>query len=187
MKFLNIAIIYSFCIGILFSCQKKEIFLPVTNSKSAYGKKLLENSKAREDKERDFLQNWISKREDSLHLKFVPTSSGIWIRFISHKKSPQPKNNSWIKYSAEIKTLSGDVIYSFDEFGEKQGVLGKFKEIRGIESALYMMEKGDIAEIVLPSFSAYGLYGDENKIGSNVPLLVTLTLIDIKPLSKLSK
>lgn len=182
MKFLKIATMFTLSICLFYACQKKEIFLPITNSKSEYGKKLLENSKAREDKERNFLQNWINKREDSLHQKFIPTSSGIWIRFISEKKISRPKINSVVKYSAEVKTLSGEIIYSFNEFDKKQGVLGKFKEIRGIESALYMMGKGDIAEIVLPSFTAYGLYGDEKKIGANVPLLITLNLIDIKPL-----
>jgi gliding motility-associated peptidyl-prolyl isomerase len=183
MNFLKIAAIFSLSICLFCTCQKKEIFLPITSSKSEYRKELLENSKAREDKERDFLQNWIHKQEDSLHQKFIPTSSGIWIRFISKKELSQPKINCRVKYSAELKTLSGEIIYSFHEFGEKQGVLGKFKEIRGIESALYLMGKGDVAEIVLPSFTAYGLYGDENKIGSNVPLLITLKLLDVKPLS----
>ena len=180
MKFLNNTYLILLSIFLFNTCQKKEIFLPENKYTSKYKNEILKNSKEREDKERNFLQKWINMREDSLHQKFLATSSGIWFRYIIEKKLLKPKNNDGVIYSAEIKTLSGDIIYSFDEFGEKQGILGKFKEIRGIESALYMMWKGDVAEIVLPSFTAYGLYGDENKIGAYVPLLITLKLINVK-------
>ncbi|MDR1877097.1 MAG: hypothetical protein LBQ84_05685 [Flavobacteriaceae bacterium] len=180
MKLLKLFLSLTFAL-ILYSCQKKEVFQPIdSKSDSDYLKNSQEYSKAREENERKYLQKWVNKQEDSLNYTFQPTSSGIWIRFIEEKNQPKAKNNDWVKYTAEIKTLSNEVIYTTTEFGERQGFLGKFKETRGIESGLYTMGKGDVAELVLPSFTAYGLYGDDNKIGANVPLLITLTLHDVK-------
>jgi gliding motility-associated peptidyl-prolyl isomerase len=182
MKSLNVLS----CLALLLifhSCQKKEIFQPVDKLTSSFLKDSREYSKSREEKERSYLQKWVDKQRDSLNNIFQPTSSGIWLRFIENKGQPRVVSTNWVEYSAEIKTLSGEVIYTTTEFGKKQGILGKFKDIRGIESALYMMGKGDVSEIVLPSFTAYGLYGDENKIGANVPLLITLTLDNVKTYS----
>ncbi|MDR2122893.1 MAG: hypothetical protein LBP34_07185 [Flavobacteriaceae bacterium] len=178
MKFRNL---FFFLITLLLlNCQKKEVFQPVNRPDSGYSKDSQEYSKSREESERRYLQKWVDTQQDSLNIKFQSTSSGIWIRFIEKTENAKAGNNDWVKYTAEIKTLSNETIYTLTEFGEKQGILGKFKEIRGIESALYLMGKGDVAELVLPSFTAYGFYGDENKIGTNVPLLVTLSLHEVK-------
>ncbi len=179
MKFLN-PFLYSILILTLFGCHKKEIFQPVQTSKSDYLKESQEYSKSREESERKYLQKWVNKQKDSLNHVFEPANSGIWIRFIERKNQPVAKLHDWVSYTAEIKTLSNEIIYTSTEFGTKEGIIGKFKDIRGIETALYMMGKGDVAELLLPSFTAYGLYGDENKIGANVPLVVELHLIDVK-------
>lgn len=181
MKYLSLFSLL-FCL-FLINCQKKEVFQPVYQSKSEYLKESREYSKSREDSERKYLQQWVNKQRDSLQHQFEPTSSGIWMRFLTKNNKPAAKTDDRIVYSAEIKTLSNEVIYTSTEFGTKEGILGKFNEVRGIESALYKMGKGDTTELLLPSFTAYGLYGDEKKIGANVPLVVELTLLDIKSAS----
>ncbi|WP_128331884.1 hypothetical protein [Apibacter sp. HY039] len=160
----------------LIGCQKKEVFRPVSQTTSDYLKDSREYSKSREESERKFLTHWIEKQKDSLNQIFIPTSSGIWIRYIKTNSLPKIKNKDYVSYTAEIKTIANEIIYSFADIGKKEGIVGKFKEIRGIESALFLLSQGDKAEILIPSFSAYGLYGDENKIGSNVPLLVELQI-----------
>ncbi|TWP24472.1 hypothetical protein ETU08_05240 [Apibacter muscae] len=181
MKSLNL--LTFLLILLCFSCHKKEAFQPIkSKSASEFINISKEYSKQREEKERNFLQDWINNQKDSLGIAYMPTASGFWIRFITKNNNPRALKNNFVKYSAEIKTLTGETIYNSQEFGFKEGVMGKFKDIRGIESSLYLMGKGETVELVLPSFTAYGFFGDENKIGANVPLLVLLTLDDVKTL-----
>lgn len=178
MKLFNIP--YLFLFFLFTACQKKEIYQPIQSSHADYLKKSQEYSKSREESERKYLQQWVTKQKDSLQHDFEPTSSGIWIRFITKNSFPKAKPNDFVAYTAEIRNINNQIIYTPNEFGIKKGILSKFNEIRGIESALYKMSEGETAEILLPSFTAYGLYGDENKIGSNVPLVIKLDLINVK-------
>lgn len=179
MKIFN-NIVYLFLFLLFTACQKKEIFQPEQSKHTDYLQNSQKYSKIRETNERKYLQKWVNKQKDSLQHIFETTSSGIWIRYIIKNNSPLAKLNDQVIYTAEVKDLNNRIIYSTKEFGNKQGILGKFNEIRGIESALYKMRKGETVEILLPSFTAYGLYGDENKIGANAPLLIKLNLIDVK-------
>ncbi|MDR3273318.1 MAG: FKBP-type peptidyl-prolyl cis-trans isomerase [Flavobacteriaceae bacterium] len=166
---------------LLSGCQKKDIvYSPIHQKKSDFIKKSQEISKKREENERKFLEIWVKQREDSLNIDYQETASGIWIRYINKNDEPKAQDNDFVTYTAEIRTLAQKVIYTKAEFGEKKIILGKYNEIRGIESALHLLSKGETVELLLPSFNAYGLYGDEKKIGANVPLIVGLEILDVK-------
>jgi len=170
---------------LLFSCQRKDtVYQPIQYEKSDFLKKSKEFSKKREESERNFLESWVKKQKDSLNVDYQKTEMGIWIRYIKKNDAPKAQDDDFVSYAAEIRTLSQKVIYTKAEFGEKKIILGKYNEIRGIESALHLMGKDETAELVLPSFTAYGLYGDEKKIGANMPLIVELEVLDVKPPKK---
>jgi FKBP-type peptidyl-prolyl cis-trans isomerase len=42
------------------------------------------------------------------------------------------------------------------------------------------MKIGETVKFIIPSFNAYDLVGDENKIGVNTSIISTVTLINIK-------
>ena len=50
----------------------------------------------------------------------------------------------------------------------------------GLREGLKLMRSGETVTFLFPSQKAYGYYGDENKIGTNVPLICEVTLLDIK-------
>ena len=49
-----------------------------------------------------------------------------------------------------------------------------------MQIALQMIEKGDSATVLLPSFLAYGGYGDRNKIMGNEPLIFKIKMHEIQ-------
>ena len=42
------------------------------------------------------------------------------------------------------------------------------------------MKKGESIKFIIPSFNAFGVFGDENKIGMNTSIISRVTLINIK-------
>jgi FKBP-type peptidyl-prolyl cis-trans isomerase len=50
----------------------------------------------------------------------------------------------------------------------------------GLREGLKLMKTGETVTFLFPSQKAYGYYGDQNKIGSNMPLICEVTVLAIK-------
>ena len=49
----------------------------------------------------------------------------------------------------------------------------------GLREGLKLMKTGETVTFLFPSQKAYGYYGDQNKIGVNVPLMCEVTIHSI--------
>lgn len=117
---------------------------------------------------------------DSIGTEFKRTDYGFWI---SNKGIPTPsmaKTGDVVKYDYEVHNFSNDVIYSAEELGTQTIMMGRTDLPRGIQVALQMIEKGESATVLLPSFLAYGGYGDRNKIKGNEPLIFKIHIHEIE-------
>jgi FKBP-type peptidyl-prolyl cis-trans isomerase len=54
----------------------------------------------------------------------------------------------------------------------------------GLREGLKLMKPNETVSFLFPSQKAYGYYGDKNKIGTNVPLLVKVTVNNITQKNK---
>ena len=50
----------------------------------------------------------------------------------------------------------------------------------GLRDGIKLMRKNEKVSFLFPSHIAYGYLGDKNRIGSNVPIICTVTLTDFK-------
>ncbi|CAN0595450.1 unnamed protein product, partial [Ectocarpus sp. 12 AP-2014] len=50
----------------------------------------------------------------------------------------------------------------------------------GLREAIKMLKENERATFLFPSSIAYGYHGDENKIGTNVPIKSTITILQIE-------
>jgi FKBP-type peptidyl-prolyl cis-trans isomerase len=55
----------------------------------------------------------------------------------------------------------------------------------GLRDGIKLMKKGEKVTFLFPSHMAFGYHGDNKKIGTNEPLICTVTLNDIKPENEL--
>ena len=46
----------------------------------------------------------------------------------------------------------------------------------GLREGLKLMKAGETVTFIFPSQKAYGYYGDENKIGTNTPIISKVTV-----------
>src|SRR5690606_10373679 len=102
---------------------------------------------------------------------FNKTNFGFWISNEAEYTPTMAKGGDYVKFEYEVTDFDNNVIYSKKELGAQGAVLGKEDLPRGLHVTLQLIEKGDSATALYPSFLAYGGYGDRNKIGGNEPLI----------------
>ncbi|MCK5846233.1 MAG: FKBP-type peptidyl-prolyl cis-trans isomerase [Bacteroidales bacterium] len=122
--------------------------------------------------------------DDFLHRRhwtgFKKTKSGL--RYNIYKegigKTPEPGSIIGIEYS--IIDIKGNKIYSSVTLGNKVFQVDKNEEPSGLNEAVKLMKVGAKAKLIVPSYLAYGLLGDENKIGQKVTLIYDIYLVEMK-------
>lgn len=162
----------------LFSCGEPEARRPVTVKTGEFFKKSVERNKGLLEQEQKLIEALI--REDSLHTYYT-SSYGYW--YFYHTKDSTdtytPKPDDVILINYDIRHLNDSIIYSKEEIGKVQFRVDKEDLFSGLRTAVKLLKKGETATFMFPSSLAYGYHGDEDRVGINVPLKSTVTLLDI--------
>lgn len=161
---------------IVLSCEGNVTQYPVNYDKDEFMKFSQERGKLILEEDNEIIQNYI----DSTGLNFQKTNFGFWISNSAQTTESMAKAGDFVQYEYEVVDFDNNVIYSKDEIGVQDAVLGKVDLPRGLHVTLQMLEKGDSAVSLCPSFLAYGGYGDRKKIGGDVPLIFKVKMLDIK-------
>ena len=165
-----------FTLTILFSCDSKVVQYPVSYSNDDFIKRSQERGKQLLEEE----IQWFDTYKNQSDLKFNKTESGFWISNQGAKTSTTAKAGDFVRYTFQVTDLDDNVIYNYNEIGEQKAILGKTDLVRGLHAALQLIEAGNEAKVLLPSFLAYGGLGDNDKIGPNQPIIMDIKIIDIK-------
>ncbi|MDL2227540.1 FKBP-type peptidyl-prolyl cis-trans isomerase [Odoribacter sp. OttesenSCG-928-L07] len=107
------------------------------------------------------------------------TNTGVRYFIYEKGRGVKTKKNDIVVLDYTLTFLNGDTIYSSENDGIKEFVLGKSNEVSGLEEVLLLMHKGDKAKLIVPSFRAYGITGDFNKISVRNTLVYDIHLQDV--------
>ncbi|MBT6377168.1 MAG: gliding motility-associated peptidyl-prolyl isomerase GldI [Flavobacterium sp.] len=160
------------------SCSEQEARAPITSSKSngllSTISVLKEINKAEETK----IKNYIKK--DSLH-SYISSPNGFWYRYIVKNDSDTifPVKGDIVQVSYDLLDLNDQIIYSKETNGIKEYVVDKEDFIPGLQAGIKLMKEGESMKFIIPSFNAFGVLGDEKKIGMNTSIISRITLINI--------
>lgn len=124
--------------------------------------------------EKEAIDDYIKTRG----VDFIETGTGLRYRINKQGDSILIKTGDVVGMKYELRLLNGDLIYSSDNEGLKSFVVGRGGVESGLEEALLHLHKGDIAEIIIPTYLAYGLTGDGNRIPPRSTLVYNLEIID---------
>jgi gliding motility-associated peptidyl-prolyl isomerase len=138
----------------------------------------IERSKKLLALEESMIQEIIKR--DSLH-DYSHSSTGAWY-YYTHKNdvdtyTPQPDDLVTMTYS--IMGFNNDTIYSKDDIGIFTYRVDKQELFPGLRNSIKLLKEKETATFLFPSSLAYGYHGDNNKIGVNVPIKATVTLLSI--------
>lgn len=107
--------------------------------------------------------------------------NGFWYTYINkiEENNPTPKAGNSVSLEYNITDLQGTVIYSKEELGLKEYKVDKEDFINALQTGIKLMKVGETITFVIPSYNAFGISGDGNKIGINQSIKSTVTLINI--------
>jgi gliding motility-associated peptidyl-prolyl isomerase len=165
---------------ILASCsQQQQARKPISHSSGTFIKESIERNKILIADEEDLIAEIIKK--DSLE-SYIASTKGYW--YIYETKvdaaTPTPKRGDIAFFDYEIKDLKSRIIYTKAETKPQVYYVDKENIMMGLRDGIKLMKKGETVSFLFPSHMAYGYHGDDKKIGTNEPLICTVSLNDIK-------
>lgn len=164
---------------ICFACKTPEARKPVSKSTKSYTSSSLKMNKAILEKEENMIEKIIAS--DSTQ-NYITSNAGFWYFYNEQNENDSitPKFGDEVEFNYNLVSLSGDTIYSREELGERAYQIDQEEIFTGLRKGLKLMKEGETVTFLFPSHQAYGYYGDNDKIGSHVPLKSTVTLNEIK-------
>jgi FKBP-type peptidyl-prolyl cis-trans isomerase len=108
------------------------------------------------------------------------TGSGLryWIYEDGHGEMVQEGDLIEIQYVVSL--LNGDTVYTSVEKGPLVFVPGRAQVISGLEEGILLLKQGDRAKFIIPSHLAFGLIGDQDRIGGKTTLVYDVKVLRIK-------
>jgi gliding motility-associated peptidyl-prolyl isomerase len=90
----------------------------------------------------------------------------------------QPRFGDRVTFEYDVVSLSGDTIYRKQDLSPiTKSLEQEYGIFKGMREALKLMQDGEEMIVYFPSYSAYGYYGDNNRIGTNVPFKSRVKLL----------
>lgn len=160
---------------LFFSCKTPEARRPVTVKSGSFIEASITRNKELAAKEEARIMKIISN--DTAN-NYIASKGGFWY-YYSKKDTLTaitPAFGDIVTFNYDVKDLNGTVIYSEKEIDTIQYIIDKQELFFGLREGLKLMKEGEIVTFLFPSYQAYGYYGDDHKIGTNIPLISQVTL-----------
>lgn len=162
----------------LASCGSPEPRRPVKVKSGSFNASV-ERSKKLLALEEGMMNTLMAK--DSLR-EYEHSAAGAWYYYEQKNEAatytPQPDDLVTLTYN--VMSFSNDTIYSGEEIGILKYKVDKQELFPGLRNSIKLLKEMETATFLFPSSLAYGYHGDNNKIGINVPIKSTITLLKIE-------
>jgi gliding motility-associated peptidyl-prolyl isomerase len=175
---MNKLLVLIFLLLAMVSCKMPEARRPISTKTGSFIDASVERNKKLNAQE----QATIKKLMERDKKDYIASESGFWYYYntkVDIDTLETPNFGDIINFDYNVKDLNGSLIYSKDDIKDKTYVMDKEELFTGLREGLKLMKTGETVTFLFPSLKAYGYYGDQNKIGSNVPLICEVTVHSI--------
>jgi gliding motility-associated peptidyl-prolyl isomerase len=164
---------------LLVSCGGPEPRKPVKVKSGSYIKESAERNKQLLESEQKIIQELIAS--DSINT-YYSSANGSWYYY--NTKIEEATNmaaaDDLVTMTYDIRTLNNDTIYSQEEIGVIKYKVDKQELFPGLRNSVKLLKEKEVATFLFPSSLAYGYHGDTNKVGTNIPLQSTISILAIE-------
>lgn len=175
----RIALVF-FLTLVMASCkQHQEARRPLSQTSGSFMKKSIQRNKKLVATEE---QKIIAVIKKDPKIQYLASKKGYWYTYQSRNETDTltPKKGDVAFFDYEIKDLKGIIIYSEVELRPQIYYVDKQNIMMGLRDGIKIMRKNEKVTFLFPSNMGYGYHGDDKKIGTNQPLICTVTLRDFK-------
>ena len=176
---MNKLIVLCLTLTIVLSCKTPEARKPETVKSGTFFKESVERNKKLFEKEKQKIQTIIG--QDSIS-NYLGSESGFWYKYIVKTEIDSlqtPNFGDIVNFNYNVSDLNGNKIYTKEELKTRNYAMDKEELFTGLREGLKLMKAGETVNFLFPSQKAYGYYGDENKIGTNIPIICEVTVNSI--------
>lgn len=162
----------------LASCKVPEARKPISVKTGSFIDASVERNKQLNANEQATIKKLMEREKKD----YIASESGFWYYYNTKVEADSletPEFGDIVNYDYSVKDLNGSLIYSNDDIKDKTYVMDKEELFTGLREGLKLMKTGETVTFLFPSLKAYGYYGDQNKIGTNVPLICEVTVHSI--------
>jgi len=153
----------------IFGCKSPEARLPEQRVSGSFIVESAERNKKLYEAEQKRIEKIISSQTDT----YIASQNGFWYTYNTKIEvdSLTPQFGDIVNFNYNIKDLNGNTIYTENELKTQNYAMDQQELFTGLREGLKLMKAGETVTFLFPSQKAYGYYGDEDKIGTNVPLM----------------
>ena len=130
-------------------------------------------------KEEQQMQAIMNK--DTLH-EYLHSAAGSWYKYDVAQADAEytPKADDLVTLTYNMVGFNGDTLYTKEDIGVLTYKVDKQDLFPGLRNSVKLLKEGETATFLHPSSLAYGYHGDDEKIGVNVPVMSTLSILRIE-------
>ena len=161
------------------SCREKPH--PVAPPSDAQLKESLEkaNRVLANDEEED-IESYVRRHQWDM----VSTGTGLRYEIVQQGEGPLIQAGQLVTMEYVLYDIFGDVVYSSENDGVMQFLVGQGAEVAGLDEAVRHLHRGDVAHVIVPSHLGYGLLGDQESVPGRATLIYTLKIIEVQTISQ---
>ncbi len=112
-------------------------------------------------------------------LDLTPTGRGVRYHLLRDVEGPNAMTGQWAKVNYRLELINGDSAYATAAGKPESFLIDRDNVESGLHEAIQLMSPGDSALIVIPSYRAHGLAGDQERIPMRSTLVYRLGLVAV--------
>jgi len=164
------------CLLLIFvGCQSPEARRPVSIKSGSFIDQSVKLNKKVNSLQHERIQQII---QDNLDKDFIASPNGFWYYYNIKVEgdSIMPKFGDIVNFNYNISDFENNSIYSEEDIKTQNYAMDQEEIFSGLREGIKLMKAGETITFLFPSDQAYGYYGDENRIGTNVPIICKVTI-----------
>lgn len=180
IKTIVLPMLFAGIIILLFSCdndpvQENQKLLPYSVVKKIHREELLNWNKNLVEIDYTVIQKYIERRK----WKMEVSESGLYYQIYYKTDNEEAADGLVAVFSYSTSLLDGTVLYTSEEFGNRELHLGHNQDESGLNEGLMLMKKGEKARFILPPHLAFGVPGDGYRVPYYSILVYEIELLDL--------
>lgn len=112
-------------------------------------------------------------------LQLVSTGTGVQYQLLRDEPGPTARPEQWARVNYRLELLTGDTAYTTAR-GKPESFMVAMDQVEsGLHEAIQLLGPGDSALIVIPSYRAHGLIGDQERIPMRSTIVYHLGVVAV--------
>lgn len=162
----------------LFACGEPEPRRPVKVAGGNFLKESVVRNKQMLAMEEARIKELISRDSSRTYME---SGSGSWYCLLeANENGPLAEPEDLVTLTYDILSLDNDTIYSSEEIGVIQYKVDKQELFPGLRDGVKLLREKETATFFFTSPMAFGYLGDKDRIGPNVPVKSTLSILKVE-------